>query len=299
MNSLKAALIVISLSFLGGAGATETYDGPIIDMHLHSYDDGNYWGGRTHPSGQASPDSAAAHRQQTIAEMQANRIELAVVAGSLESVANYAGADDRFIRGLSFDGALPGLDEFEALLREEKIQVFGELGTAYHGKTLNDPMFAPYLALCEQYDIPVAYHTGGGPPMVHGARPEFRLALGDPFLIEDVLVRHPRLRVYLMHAGEVYYEHAVRLMVMFPGLYADLGVLLWANPLPKSYAVDFLERAKAAGILDRVMFGTDQMVWPGAISASVEFLNGLDFLSESEKADILYNNARRFLRLDK
>lgn len=292
-------LSALALLTVAGAAAAERYDGPIIDMHLHSYNDGNYWGGRTHPSGQASPSSAAAHRQQTIAEMDANRIELAVIAGSLESVADFAGADDRFIRGLSYNGTLPPVDEFEALVRDGKLQVFGELGTVYYGKTLNDPIFAPYLALCEQYDIPVAYHTGGGPPMVHGALPEFRLLLGDPFLIEDVLVRHPRLRVYLMHAGEVYYEHAVRLMVMFPGLYADLGVLLWANPLPKSYAVDFLERAKAAGILDRVMFGTDQMVWPGAISASVEFLNGLDFLSESEKADILYNNARRFLRLDK
>ncbi|NNF67294.1 MAG: amidohydrolase family protein, partial [Gammaproteobacteria bacterium] len=94
------------------------------------------------------------------------------------------------------------------------------------------------------------------------------------------------------------YEHAVRLMVMFPGVYADLGVLLWADPLTKSYAVDFLKRAQTAGILDRVMFGTDQMVWPGAVSASVEYLNGLDFLSEPEKADIFYNNARRFLRLE-
>lgn len=298
MNIRVTVLLLLAMLHGEASLADDRYDGPIIDMHLHSYDAGTYWGGRTHRSGQPSPTTFDEHRQQTIAEMDANRIEHAVVSGSLDSVVDYAAADPRFVRGLSFDGALPPIDKFEQLLRTGQVQVFGELGTVYHGKTLADPTFTPYLALCEKYDVPVAYHSGGAPTQIHRARPDFRLALGDPFLIEDVLVRHPELRIYLMHAGEVYHEHAVRLMVMFPQVYADLGVLLWAHPLTKSYAVDFLKHAQTAGVLDRVMFGTDQMVWPGGISASVDFLNSLEFLSEGEKADIFYHNGRRFLRLD-
>ena len=282
---------------LGRGRPSGRADGPIIDMHLHSYGD-DYWGGRTHPSGQPSPSTAREHRQQTRAQMDRHRIELAVVAGSLKSIEEYGAADPRFIRGLAFSGELPPLEEFERLIRTGQVQVFGEIGSAYYGMTLNDPLFTPYLELCERYDIPVAYHTGGAPRQVHRVRPEFRLALGDPFLIEDVIVRHPRLRLYLMHAGEVYFEHTVRLMKMFPDLYADLGVLLWADPLPQSYAIDFLKRAQTADLLDRVMFGTDQMVWPGAIGASIDFLNGLEFLTRQEKADIFYNNARHFLKLE-
>ena len=53
-----------------------------------------------------------------------------------------------------------------------------------------------------------------------------------PFLIEDVLVKYPKLRIYIMHAGEVYHENALRLMAYYPQLYCDLGYLLWVTPLP-------------------------------------------------------------------
>jgi hypothetical protein len=45
------------------------------------------------------------------------------------------------------------------------------------------------------------------------------------------------------------------------------------------------------------MFGSDQMVWPHAIDASLEQLESLDFLTQAEKRNILYNNAARFLGL--
>lgn len=127
--------------------------------------------------------------------------------------------------------------------------------------------------------------------------PKFRIALGDPLLIEDVLVKFPKLQIYLMHGGEVFYEHAVRMMKMYTHLYIDVGVILWVDPSLQDYAINLLKLAKKADVLDRVMFGSDQMVWPNAISKSIEFLNSLEFLSENEKRMILYDNAKRFLKL--
>jgi uncharacterized protein len=46
-----------------------------------------------------------------------------------------------------------------------------------------------------------------------------------------------------------------------------------------------------------VMFGSDQMVWPGVIERSIVVIEEAPFLSEEQKRDILYNNAARFLRL--
>ncbi len=294
----RSFLFFFGFCLLNIANASNAiYSGPIIDMHLHSYDDKSYWGGRSHRSGASSPKTAAEHLKLTIEQLDKLKIERAAVSGTLSSVKTYAQADQRFIPGYSFDDALPPLNEFEKMLASGEIKIFGEIGAVYYGKSLADPVFDPYLALCAKYDVPVAYHTGGGPVNIHAVRPKFRLSEGNPVLIEPVLVKYPKLRVYLMHAGEVYYEEAVRMMVMFPNLYADLGVLLWVHDLPKSYAVDFLKRAQTANILDRVMFGSDQMVWPEGIEKSVEFLNSLDFVTQEQKANIFYHNARRFLKI--
>ena len=102
-----------------------------------------------------------------------------------------------------------------------------------------------------------------------------------------------------MHAGENFYENTLRMMDGYPNLYADLGDELWLHPLTKDYGTKFLKSAKKYGVLDRVMFGSDQMIWPGAIEKSILFLNSIDFLTKQDKEDILYNNAAKFLRLKK
>lgn len=270
----------------------------IIDVHLHSYTDSDYWGGRIHPTGIESPKSADEHLKETISLMDKHNIEYAVVSGSIKSLEKYVSADSRFIPGYMDSESLIDISEFESLIKEKKIKVFGEITGVYHGRTLNDPIYDPYLKICEEYGIPVAYHTGGGPPMTpYRCCPNFRISLGDPLLIEDVLVKFPKLQVYLMHGGEVFFEHAIRMMTLYRHLYIDLGVILWVDPSVQDYATRLLKLAKNANVLDRIMFGSDQMVWPEGISKSIEFLNSLDFLNEKDKKMILYDNAKRFLKL--
>jgi predicted TIM-barrel fold metal-dependent hydrolase len=52
-----------------------------------------------------------------------------------------------------------------------------------------------------------------------------------------------------------------------------------------------------AGLGKRLMFGSDQMIWPEAIGMAVESIESADFLTDADKRDIFYNNAARFLRL--
>jgi uncharacterized protein len=233
--------------------------------------------------------------------MNTHHIQFAVVGGTLESLEKYTKADARFIPGYQDYGeTMMPVDEFEKLIRAGKIKIFGEVMAVYHGRTLNDPVYAPYLAVCEKYNIPVAYHTGGSFPNAQFfGWSNYRIAFGDPMLIEDVLVKYPKLRLYLMHAGENFYENTLRMMDGYPNLYVDLGVSLWLHPLTQDYAVRFLRSAKKYGYLSRVMFGSDQMVWPDAITQSIHYLNSLDFLTQKEKDDIFYNNAARFLDIEK
>lgn len=166
----------------------------------------------------------------------------------------------------------------------------------YKGQKLTDPVYQPYLAICQKYGVPVAYHSGGSFPNTQQLGwPAYRIALGDPFLIENVLVKYPKLKLYLMHAGENFYANTLRMMDGYPNLYADLGVEMWLHPMTKDFAVKFLRSAKEYGFIDRVMFGSDQMVWSEAITQSVNFLNSLSFLTKAEKEMIFYKNAKKFL----
>ncbi len=275
----------------------------IIDVHLHAYPESAFATPAKDYYGNAGAANAGAQFSETYAAMVKFHIVKAMACGSLATLDSWKtrDADQRIIRGIRMDYPTDdGMDsvKFESAIKAGKIQVFGEVGTYYSGTTLSDSIWQPYLRLCEKYDIPVAVHTGGGDPGgTYTWSPKARLRLGDPYLLEDVLVRYPKLRIYLMHSGEDWHEHALRLMAYYPQLYSDLGAMLWVEPLDQRYATEFLRNAKQAGYLDRVMFGTDQMRWPDAIGRSIGFLNSLDFLSAKDKEDIFYNNAARFLRL--
>jgi hypothetical protein len=52
-----------------------------------------------------------------------------------------------------------------------------------------------------------------------------------------------------------------------------------------------------AGFGARVMFGSDQMVWPEALETAIQAVEQTTFLSADQKRDIFYNNAARFLKL--
>jgi Predicted metal-dependent hydrolase of the TIM-barrel fold len=85
-------------------------------------------------------------------------------------------------------------------------------------------------------------------------------------------------------------------MFQYSQLYTDLGVVLWVHEHTMDYAEQFLRKAKKYELVDRVMFGSDQMVWPHAIEKSINQLNSYDFLTEEDKK-IFYDNAVKFLKL--
>jgi predicted TIM-barrel fold metal-dependent hydrolase len=302
MKSSILILTVILLQFFSARSQTK-----IIDMHIHSYADCNF--GEREPAtdyyGVSGSKTAEIHRHETFAAFKKYNIIKAVVSGNPESVESWKAKDkdDIVIRGIWMvapDDYDMDSVKFEQMIKDKKVEVFGEIGPYYGGTTLSDSIWQPYLRLCEKYDIPVAVHTGGGDPGgTYSWSPKARLKLGDPYLIEDVLVKYPKLRIYMMHAGgEDWPERAIRLMAYYPQLYTDVAVMLWVEPNTQRYVKEFLRNIKAAGYLNRVMFGSDQMKWPYAIEKSIRFLNSLSFLTKQEKEDIFYNNAAKFLRLE-
>jgi predicted TIM-barrel fold metal-dependent hydrolase len=208
-------------------------------------------------------------------------------------------APDRIIPGLAFGWSdkVP-VEDLRVLHKAGRLQVLGELGFQYDGVSPDDPRLEPYWSLAEELDIPVAVHVGPGPPGAAylpglGA---YRARLSSPLLFEDVLVRHPRLRLYVMHAGWPMADDMIALLYAHPQVYVDTGVIDYV--LPRAEFHRYLRRLVEAGFGKRILFGSDQMVWPGAIPYAIEGIQSATFLTPAQKRDILHDNAVRFLRLD-
>jgi uncharacterized protein len=126
--------------------------------------------------------------------------------------------------------------------------------------------------------------------------PKFRGSMGNPLLLEELLARHPKLRVQVMHAGYPMIDNMLTLLQANSHVYVDVAGLIWSYPLKEVNT--YIQRLVEAGFEDRVMFGTDQLEWPKLMAYSISIIQNADYLTAAEKRDILYNNAARFLRLD-
>lgn len=209
-------------------------------------------------------------------------------------------APERLIPGLvsMFNGD-PGsasVDSLRARFTDGRIRVFAEITTQYQGREPGDPALDPYWALAEELDVPVGIHVGPGPPGApYLGFGDYRARLHSPLLLEEVLIRHPDLRLYVMHAGWPMIDDLLALLWAHPQVHVGTGVLGFA--LPRTEFHRYLQRIVEAGFGDRVMFGSDQMVWPEALEIAIQGIETAPFLSEAQKRAILYDNAARFLRL--
>jgi len=275
---------------------------PIIDMHVHAFPAG-YMGGAGMPNPVTGRPSAAASDEElmraTLKEMLRYNIVKAVAGGPLEVVFRWKSAEPgRIIGGAHFDEVtpLPDLERLRRHFTAGQLGVLGEIAAQYVGLSPADPLFEPFLALAEELDVPVGVHTGLGPEGTpYACCPKFRVTYGNPVLLEEVLVRHPKLRLYIMHGGWPYLEETKAIMAVYPQVYADLAVIDWI--IPREEFHEYLRELIRAGLGKRIMFGSDQMVWPEAIGMAIEGIESAAFLSQEQKRDIFYNNAARFLRL--
>ena len=337
MRPLAGALLVAALT-MGVARsdirAQSNKRLPVIDMHLHAEHVADYgptpavcsdnrgiawnaWDPRKAliPSDVGScnaalwraPKTDGELLQQTVAMLVRHNVR-GVTIGTPEDLATWKGASpSRIIPAVNF--FQPGRDaqgkplyrdtaDLRRMVRNGQVAVFAEITAQYRGMSPADPALEPYFALAEELDIPVGVHMGEGPPggpNMEGYS-QYRVGLGDPLLLEDVLIRHPKLRMYVMHYGSPFIDHMIALLFSYPQVYVDIAQNNWG--FPRRLFHDQLRRLVDAGFGKRILFGSDQMVWPQTIGLALETVESAAFLSQEQRRDILYNNAVRFLRLD-
>ena len=270
---------------------------PVIDMHVHSGED----------------------PRAVLARHDSLNVRFAVVSALQSDLPTWSDADTgRFAIGLLFPcerGRMPnsgvacsehGADFPDTTwLRAEvgagRVRVLGELVPEYVGMTPSDPRLEPYWQLAEELDLPVAIHMGPGPPAaayesspVPYKSPNFRMTAGDPLLLEEVLLRHKRLRVYVMHAGWPRLEPMLALLYAHPNVYVDVAVLQFDVVMPRPAYLRYLHGLVESGFGKRIMFGSD---FANLQALGIDIIREADFLTAEQKADILCKNAARFLRL--
>lgn len=258
----------------------------------------------------AAPSSDQALMGATLAILERDNIR-AVTSGDsgvLEEVAKWRSASpERIIPALDFlsaqrdpkgDPLFRPIPELRRLIEDGKVAVFAEVAPQYDGMSPADPRLDPSFALAEELDIPVGIHMGEGPPggpNVEGYS-RYRVKMGDPLLLEDVLIRHPKLRIYVMHFGSPFVDNMIALLYSYPQVYVDIAQNDWG--LPRKHFYSQLRRLIDAGFGKRILFGSDQMIWPQTIDLAIDTVQSADFLTDEQKRDIFHDNAARFLRLN-
>ncbi len=246
----------------------------------------------------ASPATDEELMQRTLSLMKKHNM-FGMLSGT-ETQKWLKAAPERFIPGLqfNFNNRTPSLDSFRKLFTSGDFKVLGEVGIQYNGYSPGDSLFDPYLAVAEELDIPMAIHFGTGPVGApYLSSPKYRAKLHSALLLEEALMKHPKLRVYVMHAGWPMIDDMLAVLWNHPQVHVDVGVISFA--LPRKEFHRYLQRIVEAGFAKRIMFGSDQMVWPEVIEYAIQSIETATFLSAQQKRDIFYNNAARFLRLSK
>jgi len=285
---------------------------PIIDMHLHAQHADS--GGQplclpVTTYGVENPvcdDPVPAPKtddelvRATVETMRRRNVYGVISGDTLELVRRFQNAaPDRltpaYVLDLGNEDAL-SVDQLRHHVEAGDFAVLGEIENQYSGIDPGDPRMDPYWALAEELQIPVALHLGEAyPGAAHTGSPRSRVSQGNPLLLEDVLVRYPRLRLYVMHFGSPFVDEMIAILYAYPNVYIGIGGNTW--PYGRDYFYSQLEQFMNAGFGKRILFGSDQMKWPDLIGISIDVIEDAPFLTEQEKRDILYHNAVRFLAL--
>lgn len=204
-------------------------------------------------------------------------------------------------RLIGFAGVSPLADNAQA----ELCTAIEQLGL--RGLKLHPPMqmFDPGDVRCfpvyhtmQQYGLPVLFHTGSGPTNLSDR-------YSNPYLVDEVAVHFPNLKIILAHAGRFWYAETLTMMRRQPNVYVDIS----AN-VGKATGYGLLLRLltdikEVVGNLKRVLFASDYPWYQPALmkdlllqaqQASLALVEPLHITGQ-DLQDIFDGNARRLLGL--
>jgi predicted TIM-barrel fold metal-dependent hydrolase len=271
----------------------------VFDVHLHALRPG--WASPAEPLGESAPVLRA-----TVEQMDRHGVQRGFVSGDYVAVQawvrahptrflaafNYADYERSAATERAFGGYRAPPAQFEREVQAGRWHALGELLLPYDGRPLNHPALFPYYAVCQRHGLPALFHCGLDGPWPQRVFPRFRVELGDPLLLQEVITRFPDLKVVICHMGWPFFDHALYLLYAYPQVYVDTGVVNWilAPSVFQRILREAVETAPA-----QVLFGSDQMTWPEQITPALEAVTGAAALTAEQKRRVLWDNAQALL----
>lgn len=193
------------------------------------------------------------------------------------------GLDGGYLRGHQIADSL---DKIEYHLRQPACAGI-KLYPGYNRTYITDPVYEPVYELAEQYDKPVAIHTG------ETAGPNALMKYCHPLTLDEAAALHPRVRFVMCHFGNPWLNDAAAVLSKNPNVWADLSGILEGKPDVEQLKEEkrgYLDALRTwMGYLDyrRLMFGTD---WPLAnLESYIDFTACL--VPERYQESVFYENA--------
>jgi len=167
----------------------------------------------------------------------------------------------------------------------------------------NDHRLYPVYQKCVDYEIPVMIHTG------IKALSWQSLKYNNPIYVDDVAVNFPELKIIMCHGGYPWVEEFIVVAYSNPNVWVDLTFL---DYIEKIFKVDRLAENTIKRLND--LIGSERLLWgsegpylelplfgghtPENYAASQDRLvKRFDFFSETDKTNILGENAKRLLKI--
>jgi hypothetical protein len=163
-------------------------------------------------------------------------------------VAAYVARDpERLIGFGSVDPSRPDvIDELERM-RDDLGLAGCKLGPIYQGV---DPLGPEFLAVCaalERLELPMLIHQGTTFSRAGS------LLTARPVLLDEIALRHPRLRIVIAHMGHPWFEETIAVVRRHPFVFADVSALVSRRWLLYQALVSAVEY----GVTGKLLFGTD------------------------------------------
>lgn len=87
----------------------------------------------------------------------------------------------------------------------------------------NDELIEPLYQCCLAHNKPVIFHAG------MSLEPNTNSKFSRPEVFEEVAIKHPKLRICLAHFGWPWVTETAALMLKYPNVYTDTGLLYFDN----------------------------------------------------------------------
>jgi predicted TIM-barrel fold metal-dependent hydrolase len=158
---------------------------------------------------------------------------------------------------------------------EQALQFPGMVGVKLaHGHQqfrFDDERFYPIYEIAGRLGKPMYLHTGTSPNPGTRFEPEY----ADPMYLEEAIRRYPDAVFILGHSGYdskekalTYTDSAIYLARIYDNVYMEPGAL--GAERAAELIDDFVTRVKDGGVLDKVIYGSDGVQFPGYLKSHLE-----------------------------